>query len=271
MLLSCIVTSYNCAALLERAVMSVLTQTRPADEILIADDASSDGSRAVAEGLAALHGRVRCLLRDQNLGVAANRDDAVRAARGRFVTTLDGDDYLLPDKLAAELAVLEADPDAVAVSDTVLLDAQAQPKAAVRTVVIEQTPPEARCAAFARQTLPVPKDPSYARAHFLAVGGYRATLQRYEDLDLMIRLADRVATWRHSGVTGTAYHIGGGLSRADRVDHFNSDFQVLRANRELLTGRYGAAVFEEMVRHRFRARMDGDPATDRLGAVLAGG
>ena len=127
---------------------------------------------------------------------------------------------------------------------------------ATRTAPLAECTTLERLHGLARQDLPIAHDPTFARETFLRVGGYRHALTRYEDLDLQLRLADAVPDWRHSGMEGTAYGIGGGLSRADKFRQFQSDLAVLLANPAMLECRLGADAFEAAVRHRFAARMD---------------
>src|SRR5690242_4329841 len=78
-------------------------------EVLVGDDASSDGTAAVVASLG--DPRVRLLRHPRRLGVAANRDRLRAAARGRYVAWLDADDAYEPGGLMRQLAVLEAHPE----------------------------------------------------------------------------------------------------------------------------------------------------------------
>ena len=93
---SIVVIVYNDAERLPRAVDSVLGQTLHNLEVLIVDDASTDGSFAVAEALAARHSdRVRAIRLDHNSGGCSRpRNVGIDAARGTYVMFLDSDDTL---------------------------------------------------------------------------------------------------------------------------------------------------------------------------------
>jgi glycosyltransferase involved in cell wall biosynthesis len=106
-LISVVIPTHNRRGLLARALDSVLSQTAKADEILVVDDGSSDGTeRFVAE----TYPRVR-LLRQENLGVSAARNAGIRAARGELIAFLDSDDEWLPRKLERQLEAMKASPD----------------------------------------------------------------------------------------------------------------------------------------------------------------
>jgi CDP-glycerol glycerophosphotransferase len=93
---SVVVIAYNDASRLPRAVGSVLDQSLAGHEVVIVDDASTDGTGQVADRLAAEHpGRVTAVHHDENSGGCGRpRNTGVEAARGRYVMFLDSDDVL---------------------------------------------------------------------------------------------------------------------------------------------------------------------------------
>jgi glycosyltransferase involved in cell wall biosynthesis len=102
---SVIIPTCNRAATILRAVDSVLVQTRPADEIIVVDDGSTDGSAA----LLAQRGGIR-ILRQSNRGVSAARNAGIHAAAGDWLAFLDSDDEWLPNKLELQFDLLAAHP-----------------------------------------------------------------------------------------------------------------------------------------------------------------
>jgi glycosyltransferase involved in cell wall biosynthesis len=117
---SVIVPAYDAAGFLERAIASVWAQTFPADaiEILVVDDGSSDGTRVLAERLAAASPMAMRVLTHpdrRNRGVAATRQLAAGESTGEFIALLDADDVFLPDRLQATVDTLAAHEEAVAV------------------------------------------------------------------------------------------------------------------------------------------------------------
>jgi glycosyltransferase involved in cell wall biosynthesis len=102
---SVIVPTHNRVHLIERAVRSALNQTLSDLEVLVIDDASTDGTGEVIRGIG--DPRVKYLRHDTNRGVSAARNTALGIAAGRFIAFLDDDDEWLPEKLRLQLDGLE--------------------------------------------------------------------------------------------------------------------------------------------------------------------
>jgi len=86
----------------------VLAQTYSDVEHVLVDDASTDGTRAILDDYARRNGeRVRVVAFDERAGPTRRRNDALAAARGRYIGWLDHDDLWLPRKLELQVAVLE--------------------------------------------------------------------------------------------------------------------------------------------------------------------
>ena len=102
MKISVVIPAYNAAAWIRRAVNSVLSQTRPADEIIVVDDGSTDGTGDIVR---MYDGRVR-LLQQANAGAAAARNTGILAATGDWIAFLDADDEWLPQKLQRQTEYL---------------------------------------------------------------------------------------------------------------------------------------------------------------------
>jgi glycosyltransferase involved in cell wall biosynthesis len=112
---SVIMPVFNQEAWLGAAIDSVRAQRLTDWELLIVDDGSTDGGRAVMQRYAALDpDRIRLLSHPagERRGAAASRNLGIRQARGRYVAFLDADDLFLREKLAAEVRKLDGAPDA---------------------------------------------------------------------------------------------------------------------------------------------------------------
>lgn len=106
-LVSVLMANYCGAAYLARALRSVLSQTHQNIELLLADDASTDESVAIARAIAATDSRLRLLPSDRNLGPAGSRNRALASAQGDWVAIVDSDDLLHPQRFARLLAAAE--------------------------------------------------------------------------------------------------------------------------------------------------------------------
>jgi glycosyltransferase involved in cell wall biosynthesis len=101
---SVVIPCYNAERYIARAIESVLAQTRPADEIIVVDDGSTDSS---ADVIRRYGNRVRRAYQE-NAGVAVARNAGIGLARGRWIAFLDADDEWFPEKLERQLGVLSA-------------------------------------------------------------------------------------------------------------------------------------------------------------------
>lgn len=113
--LSILIPVYNVAEWIGECVRSIVAQQLDGVEVILLDDASTDGSRGICEQLSATHdGRLRLLVHEQNRGLSAARNTMLAAAKGQYLWFIDGDDRMLPGALAGlrEL-VLAHQPDVV--------------------------------------------------------------------------------------------------------------------------------------------------------------
>ena len=102
MKVSVLVPVCNGEAYLAECLESILAQDFADMEILIADDASTDGSVALVERYAARDSRIRWWKNPENLGLARNFNGCLRAAKGEYIKYV-----LQDDKLVSPLAVLK--------------------------------------------------------------------------------------------------------------------------------------------------------------------
>lgn len=109
---SVLVAAYNAEPYVGEALQSVLDQTFQDFEVIVLDDGSTDRT---ADAVAAIDDpRIR-LVRRPHRGLAACRNELLRLARGEYVAVLDADDVAMPERLAKQVAFLDAHPDVGAV------------------------------------------------------------------------------------------------------------------------------------------------------------
>lgn len=106
-LVSVVIPVRNGVRYLGEAIESVLAQERVRVEVIVVDNGSSDGSRALAESFGA---PVR-VIEETRPGAAHARNAGVRVASGEYLAFLDADDVWTPGKLERQLAELEAKQD----------------------------------------------------------------------------------------------------------------------------------------------------------------
>jgi glycosyltransferase involved in cell wall biosynthesis len=123
MLVTTIIPVFNRAAMLRRAVESVLAQTHRPIEIVLVDDGSTDSETpATIAELARAHDVIRAVSRE-NGGPGAARESGRLIARGDFIQYLDSDDRLLPRKFELQLAAMKPE-HGVAYGRTRYIDAR---------------------------------------------------------------------------------------------------------------------------------------------------
>lgn len=100
---------FNGERYLGPAVESILKQTYRDFELVIVDDGSTDGSRAIARAYG--DARVRLVENERNLGQAASLNRGLHLARGELIARQDVDDLSHPKRLSRQVEVMRAHPD----------------------------------------------------------------------------------------------------------------------------------------------------------------
>ena len=202
-LVSVIMIFWNAEAFFAEAVDSALAQTCGDFELLLADDGSTDRSTALARGYEAAHpGRVRYLEHPghANRGMSATRNLGIAAARGRCIAFIDADDVWKPEKLAEQLAIMAAHPEAGMVCGAVEYWRSWSPDgedAVVPTGHVADRlvpPPEAMLALYplGSAAAPCPSDLLLRADAVRAIGGFEAHFtgprMMYEDQAFLAKL-----------------------------------------------------------------------------------
>jgi glycosyltransferase involved in cell wall biosynthesis len=185
---SVIMPAFNAAKYVREAVDSVLAQRFEAFELLVADDGSTDDTRAILDGYQP-HPRVRVLHNPRNLGAAATRNRLIAEARGRYVTPCDADDIMLPGNLRCLSTFLDEHLD-VGVVYADLLSLRLGPND-------ELVEPPTICGADCNKTWDlfenvVNHGGSMSRRDILIEsGGYDEQVASVDDWSLWLRVAER--------------------------------------------------------------------------------
>jgi GT2 family glycosyltransferase len=103
---SVVIVSYNSERTLRECVASVLATLGPADEVMVVDNASRDGTPRLLAQLAETDPRVRVLLSPENVGFSAGCNLGIRATRGDYVLLLNPDTVVYPGWIDPMLAAM---------------------------------------------------------------------------------------------------------------------------------------------------------------------
>jgi len=106
-LVSVVTPAYNVAWCVGRAVDSALAQDCRSFELIVINDGSTDGTRAVLRR----YGGKITVIDQENRGMSAARNAGIRSARGTYVAFLDADDWWLPGKLSRQIELMQARPE----------------------------------------------------------------------------------------------------------------------------------------------------------------
>lgn len=128
---SVLLITYNHERYIDQALNSVLSQETGFEfEIIISEDASTDGTREIVRGWAdRFPDRIRLILSERNMRSNQVVARAFHAAHGDYVALLDGDDFWTSrDKLARQVALLESDPSlALCFTNAEVVDPEGKP------------------------------------------------------------------------------------------------------------------------------------------------
>jgi succinoglycan biosynthesis protein ExoU len=252
-----IIAAYNAAATIGRAVRSALAQQQ-AREIIVVDDASTDGTADAARAADDHSGRLSIIELEDNGGPARARNIALERSAAPYVCVLDSDDYLLPGRLERLLSQAPQDWDLLA-DDIVIV-----PKTLEHVRLELRDPPAPLCcvqldlATFVTANISHPTRPR-AELGFLKPIMRRAFLQehglKYDD---SLRLAEDYALYVQALMGGARFHLTSacGYIAIERGDSISS--------------RHAAADLERIIRFDERCIAAGRHLTSAERRAFAG-
>jgi glycosyltransferase involved in cell wall biosynthesis len=184
---SVIIPIYNQATYLRRAVDSILTQSMGDLELILIDDGSQDDSAGIIDDYARRDWRV-VGEHQLNCGISSALNRGLAISRGTYIARLDGDDISLPDRLAKQVAYLDAHPEiGILGGGMILIDSRDRKLTSHRYV----TGMRAVRAALASGTV-IPGPAGLLRRDLcVALGGWRTPFDAAEDYDFCLRLSER--------------------------------------------------------------------------------
>lgn len=260
---SVIIATNRGGPFLAEAVASVRAQSRPVSEIVLVDDGAPDpGLRDVAEALGLTY------LRQDASGVSAARNSGVEISRGRWLAFLDDDDVWHPERIALQVAALDARTSAIAAHGGGWhMDADG------RDLHRNWGAPAAGSHDMLAGRVDFPRITTLLvdRTAFRAVGGFDPAMRYSEDNDLMLRLlqvgefaavdAPLVGYRRHED--NVTNHIASGYAISRDMLRRHRDAARQRGDRVV------AALLSENLT-RFRARVAQESVGEAISAARAG-
>jgi glycosyltransferase involved in cell wall biosynthesis len=174
-LVTVIVAAYNGEKFLRQALESVFRQDYDPFEVVFVDDGSTDGTAEIARSFPVRY------LHQENQGLPAARNTALRVARGEFVAFADDDDLLPPTKLSAQARFLSEHPEIGCVlgrQEWIVEDGIEPPELTRDPIFGELGGIQLVSAMFRRTVLD-------------ELGGFDPTYRYAEDRDLFVRMRER--------------------------------------------------------------------------------
>lgn len=113
-LISVIMSTYNEEKYIETSLKSLLDQTFQEFEIIIVDDASTDNTRQLIQGLQ--DERIHLICNEENQGLTKNLNKALKCVTGKYIARMDGDDIAFPTRFEKQYQYMEKHPETMLVS-----------------------------------------------------------------------------------------------------------------------------------------------------------
>ena len=112
-LVSILIPTYNSVDFVEDTVRSIMNQTYTNIEIVIVDDASTDGTMKILEKLSKEDKRIKLSQNKKNLGITDNMNNGIHKCNGKYIAILDGDDWAYPYRIEEQVKLMEKDEEVV--------------------------------------------------------------------------------------------------------------------------------------------------------------
>jgi glycosyltransferase involved in cell wall biosynthesis len=252
--IAAIIPLYNGEHYIKEALASVFAQDRPADEIIVVDDGSSDGGPQIVENMLQHEKRLR-FFRKSNGGQGSARNFGVANTSCDLIAFLDQDDYWYNNHLSVleqlflskddgNLGYVYSNPDRVTVNGDMIV-----PKL-LNVLKNQEHPKTSLMSCLANDMYVLPGSSLISRTIFSEVGGFDERFKGYEDDDLFIRIfcagyraeyVDRgLYAWRDNP-SSTSYSRKIIISREIYFDKISNDDitkNLSKAERSILAHRF---------------------------------
>jgi glycosyltransferase involved in cell wall biosynthesis len=253
MRISVIIPAYNAAACIERAICSVLAQSRPADEIIVVDDGSTDNTAEVVRRFA----DAVQLIGQANAGVSAARNAGIRAAVGDWIAFLDADDEWLPEYLKMQTELLSRNPHLVWSAGN-YMTCYADRRAAeispdfAETLLCGKDYIDDYFDAYSKGFIGCSDTMLIRKPLLLDAGLFSVNLHIGEDIDLWWRIAYRYPAIGFVPQPGAIYHLGTPQSGSKQCVDVSVYGDFIRRHLELSDHYHRRTAFEPTVQKMLR-------------------
>ena len=244
-----VIPAYNAARYIGQALDSIKAQTFTGYEVIVVNDGSTD--RVELEQVLNSHPLPIIYISQENKGVSAARNAAIKIGKGEFYAQLDSDDQWAPEYLEVQLAILRDNPDVAAVypNATIIGDSS---DVEVEFMKLSPSEGEVSFEALVRETCVVMTSVTARMSAIREVGMYDESLRSCEDFDLWLRLVKSGARMTYHRRSLVRYRRHQGSLSSDRVwmtRHLVAVFE--KCVRTLnLTAVEAEAVNEQINHHR---------------------
>ncbi|MGO4686168.1 glycosyltransferase family 2 protein [Hyphomicrobium sp. 2TAF46] len=220
--ISVIMTTYNGAEFIEQSIGSLTSETGVDLDIVVIDDASTDGTLARLHEFAARDTRVRVFTGEKR-GIAGSRNAGLVKVRHALLTFLDQDDLCMPGRLARQAALMQGTPVAAVMGETLMF----------QTLGADRIPLPGTNTA---RILGIQLSAGLFRTSAVQSFGFDTTFTMADDFDLILRLLEtdheiaverEIATLHRRHVGNTSGNVA--ALRLELVKVFQSSLKRRRA------------------------------------------
>ena len=200
-LVSVYITTHNRKELLMRAINSVQSQDYKNIELIIVDDASSDGTKEMMSEYVNNHKNVKYFRTEKSRGACYNRNVAIENAEGYYITGLDDDDYFEPERVSQLVSHFDENKYSCVTSAIVAFDHNGFKKAFHRREKIITLNALLHLNHIGNQVLTTKK-------RLIEVGGFDVDFLACQDYDLWVRLVSKFGPCKRIAYQSYNMYVG---------------------------------------------------------------
>ena len=255
-----VIAAKNAERFLRTAVASALGQSAPDVEVVVVDDGSTDGTRALADDLAGLDARL-LVLSQENGGPGHARNRGVEKTSAPYLVFLDADDWLPPGKIEVQANFLDHNPDVGVVYSDCDTFSGDEPVPERDFGVPADADQLARSLTEGERDGFPPLCGMVRRTDFDRVRGFREIRPLLEDRDLWTRLACAGVRFAHAAEPRPRYRVHVGSRNTIDLEVRLGELPIL----DLLPGHWRPIDGGREKRARVRARYNYVAVSEMLG------